>query len=77
MSTPDATVDLSHLSQGSLPTPDAMMAALLEQQTLLEKKDEVLEKQSADIKNLQALNNVLEEKLRLMNQRKYGTSSEK
>lgn len=77
MSTPDATVDLSHLSQGSLPAPDAMMAALLEQQTLLEKKDEVLEKQSADIKNLQALNNVLEEKLRLMNQRKFGASSEK
>jgi transposase len=77
MFSPDTTVDLSRLSQGSLPTPDAMVVALLEQQKLLEKKDVVLEQQCADIKKLQVLNNILEEKLRLMNQRKFGTSSEK
>ena len=60
-----------------MPTPDAMMVALVEQHKLLEKKDEVLEQKSAEIKNQQTLINVLEEKLRLMNQRKFGASSEK
>ena len=72
-----ATVDLSTLGQGSLPTPDAMMMALLEQKKLLEKKDEVLEANGTTIKNQQARINVLEEKLRLMDQRKFGASSEK
>ena len=77
MSSSDTRIDLSCLSQGSVPTPDAMMLALLEQQKLLEKKDQVLEQKSAEIKNQQALINVLEEKLRLLNQRKFGSSSEK
>ena len=72
-----STVDLSTLGQGVLPTPDAMMVALLEQQKLLEKMDEALEKNGATIKNQKALINVLEEQLLLMKQRKYGTSSEK
>ncbi len=74
---PDAISVLSRLGQASMPTQDTMMVALLEQQKLLEKKDEVLGQKSAEIKNQQALINVLEEKLRLMNQRKYGPSSEK
>ena len=64
------TIDFSCLGHGSLPTPDAMMVALLEQQKLLVEKD-------ASLKNQQALINVLEEKLRLMSLRKFGTSSEK
>ena len=66
----DNIIDFSHLGQGSTPTPDAMMVALLKQQKLLEEKNKTLE-------NQQALINVLEEKLRLMNQRKFGASSEK
>jgi len=77
MPSSDISVDLSCLSQDALPTPDAMMVALLEQQKLLEKKDEVLDQQSTEIKNKQALIDVLEEKLRLMNQRRFGASSEK
>ena len=70
MSSPANIIDYSCLGQDSLPTPDAMLVALLEQQKLLEEKDK-------SIKNQQALINVLEEKLRLMNLRKFGTSSEK
>ncbi len=71
------TVDLLRLSQGNTPTPDALMVALLEQQKQLEKKDVALEKKSTEIKNQQALIKVLEEKLRLKDQRLYGASSEK
>ena len=60
-----------------MPTPDAMMVALLEQQKLLEQKDQALDEKSAEIKNKQARIKVLEEKLRLMEQRKFGSSSEK
>jgi len=77
MPSSDINVDLSCLSQDALPTPDAMMVALLEQQRLLEKKDEVLGQKDTEIKNKQALIDVLEEKLRLLNQRKFGASSEK
>lgn len=77
MPSSDISVDLSCLSQGALPTPDAMMLALLEQQKLLEKKDEVLGQKDTEIRNKQALIDVLEEKLRLMNQRRFGASSEK
>jgi len=73
----NSTVDFSHLGKGTLPTPDALMVALLEQQTLLEKKDVALEEKSAEIKNLEALNKVLEERLRLKDQRLFGASSEK
>lgn len=65
------------MGQGTLPTPDALMVALIEQQKLLETKDEALEKQRAEIQNQQTLINVLEEKLRLAAVRKYGASSEK
>jgi transposase len=54
-----------------------MMVALLGQQKLLEQKDQALDKKSTELKNPQALINVLEGKLRLMNQRKFGASSEK
>ena len=77
MSTSDATIDITHVTQDSSPSADALMAALLEQQKLLEQKDQALDQKSAELKNQQALINVLEEKLRLMNQRKFGTSSEK
>jgi len=53
------------------------MVALLEQRKLLELQDEALDQKNTEIKNKQALINVLEEKLRLMNQRQFGTSSEK
>lgn len=77
MTSHNATTDFMRMGHGSLPTPDALMVALLEQQKLLEQKDEALDKQSAEIRNQQARINILEEKLRLMNQRKFGTSSEK
>ena len=73
----NATTEFMRTGHGSLPTPDALMVALIEQKKLLEKKDKALDQKSAEIKNQQALINVLEEKLRLMNQRKFGTSSEK
>ena len=73
----NATTEFMRTGHGSLPTPDALMVALIEQQKLLEKKDQALDQKSSEIKNQQALINVLEEKLRLMNQRKFGTSSEK
>lgn len=73
----NATVDFMRSGYGSLPTPDALMVALLEQQKLLEKRDETLDKQSAEIKNQKAWIKVLEEKLRLKDQRLFGASSEK
>ena len=63
-------IDFSAIGKGTLPTPDAMMVALLEQQKRLEKQGKTLE-------NQQALINVLEEKLRLLTQQKFGSSSEK
>jgi transposase len=72
-----ATVDFIRSGQGTLPTPDALMVALLEQQKLLENKDKVLEENSATIKNQLALINVLEERLRIKDQRLFGASSEK
>lgn len=77
MLSPTTTVDVMRMGNGSLPTPDALMVALLEQQKLLEQKDEVLEEKEAKLKNQQARIDVLEEQLRLMKQRKFGTSSEK
>jgi len=61
----------------SLPTPDALVVALLEQQKLLEQKDAALEEKDSALKSQQARINVLEEQLRLMKQRKFGTSSQK
>lgn len=72
-----STVDFTHLCKGTMPTPDALMVALLEQQKLLENKDKALEENSTRIKNQQAHIAVLEEKLRLKNQRLFGASSEK
>ena len=72
-----ATVDVISSVKGSVPTPDALMVALLEQQKLLEMKDKALDEKSAEIKNQQVLITILEEKIRLLAQRKYGTSSEK
>ena len=77
MSSNNTTADFICKGTGSLPTPDAMMVALLDQQKQLELKDVALDEKSAEIRNKQALINVLEEKLRLMEQRKYGKSSEK
>ena len=77
MSSTTTTVDVMPMGNGSLPTPDAMMVALLEQKKMLEHKDEVLSEKEAALKNQQARINVLEEQLRLMKQRKYGASSEK
>ena len=77
MSSRNTTVDFMRLAKGTLPTPDALMVALIEQQSLLEKKDKVLEENSTKIKNQQALIAVLEERLRLKDQRLFGASSEK
>lgn len=73
----NAIVDFMRSGHGSLPTPDALMVALLEQQKLLERKDDALDKQSAEIINQQAWIKVLEERLRLKDQRLFGASSEK
>ena len=73
----NTTVDFMRAGQGKSPTPDALMVALLEQQKLLENKDKALEQKSAEIKNQQALIAVLEERLRLKDQRLFGASSEK
>jgi len=61
-----------------VPVPiDWPFSALLEQQKLLEEKDKVLEENSFKIKRQQALIAVLEERLRLKDQRLFGASSEK
>ena len=73
----NSTVDFMRAGQGKSPTPDALMVALLEQQKLLENKDKALEQKSAEIKNQQALIAVLEQRLRLKDQRLFGASSEK
>jgi len=70
-------VDFMRTGQGISPTPDALMVALHEQQKLLENKDKALAEKQAEIKNQQALIAVLEEKLRLKDQRLFGASSEK
>lgn len=70
MSPSDTSSAFPHLTQGALPTPDAMMVALVEQQKLLNDKDTTIDDQ-------QKLINILEERLRLMQQRKFGTNSEK
>lgn len=58
----NSAVDFMRTEQSTLPTPDALMEALVEQQKQLEKK---------------ALIAVLEERLRLKDQRLFGASSEK
>ena len=73
----NATIDFMRSGHGSLPTPDALMVALLEQQKLLEEKNEALDKQGAEIRNQKAWIKVLEERLRLKDQRLFGASSEK
>jgi transposase len=70
-------VDFMRTGQGTSPTPDALMVALIEQNKLLENKDKALKEKSAEIKNQQALIAVLEERLRLKDQRLFGASSEK
>lgn len=69
-------LDFTRFAIPGLPTPDALMSALLEQQKLLGKKDELLGESQSTIQNQQARITVLEEKLRLMQQRQYGRSSE-
>ncbi|MDB4222435.1 hypothetical protein N9850_01595 [Granulosicoccus sp.] len=55
---------------GEIPTLDEMKVAYLTQQKLIEEKN-------VEIRNKQAWIEVLEEKLRLADQRKFGASSEK
>jgi transposase len=70
MSSHDTINDYPFLSKGNAPTLDAVMVAYLEQQKLLDEKD-------VEIRNKQSWIDVLEEKLRLADQRKFGASSEK
>jgi hypothetical protein len=60
VSTSDASFDIIQFAQDSSPSSDAMIVALLGQQKLLEQKDQALDKKSTELKNLQALINVLE-----------------
>lgn len=77
MLSPESTIDLTRIVAGSLPTPDALLVALREQQKLIAQQSQGLEKKSAQIQNQKALIAVLEEKLRLMQHRRFGASSEK
>jgi len=70
MSSHDATNAKTSSAIGETPTHDEMLVTYLSQQKLIEQKD-------VEIRNKQAWIEVLEEKLRLMDQRKFGTSSEK
>ena len=70
MTATNATSENNVTKVGELPPSGEIKAAYLGQQKLIEQ-------QNVEIRNKQALINVLEEKLRLMDQRKFGTSSEK
>lgn len=77
MSSLENTIELTRVAAGTLPTPDALMVALHEQQKLIVQQNKGLEQKSTQIQNQKALIAVLEEKLRLMHQQKFGASSEK
>ena len=70
MSSHDTTNGKTSSAIGKMPTHDELVVAYLSQQELIEKKN-------LELRNKQAWIEVLEEKLRLMNQRKFGASSEK
>ncbi|MGQ7848780.1 IS66 family transposase [Granulosicoccus sp. 3-233] len=76
--------DFTRFAATGLSTPDAMMVALFEQQKMLSEKEEqlaeshsLLQNHEARLANQQALIAVLEERLRLMQQRQFGSKSEK
>ncbi len=77
MSAPFEKLDLTRFSPHGIPTPDAMMTALFEQQKMLGEKDDLLAESHSQIQNQQARIAVLEERLRLMQQRQFGSKSEK
>ena len=77
MSEPLEKPDFTRLVASGLPSPDAMLKALLEQQKLLGEKDELLAESQSQLQNKQARIAVLEERLRLMQQRQFGSKSEK
>ena len=64
MSEPFDKPDFTRFASTGLPTPDAMMSALFEQQKLLGEKDEQLVESQSQIQNQQARIAVLEERLR-------------
>ncbi|MGQ7848835.1 IS66 family transposase [Granulosicoccus sp. 3-233] len=69
--------DFTRFAASGLPTPDALMAALLEQQKMLSEKDELLAESQSRLQNQKARIAVLEERLRLMQERQFGSKSEK
>lgn len=77
MSEPLEKPDFTRFATSGLPSPDAMLKALLEQQKLLGEKDELLAESQSQLQNKQARIAVLEERLRLMQQRQFGSKSEK
>jgi transposase len=77
MHSPDNTIDVVRLSAGVLPTPDALMRTVLEQQRRIDQQAEIVEKKSQVIASQKATIAILEEQLRLAKHKRFGTSSEK
>lgn len=84
MSSRDDTLEVVRRVAGALPTPDALLRTLLEQQKrldeqehLVERHEQIVAKKSEVIRNQKAHIAVLEEQLRLANHKRFGSSSEK
>ena len=77
MSSPSDTVEIISRVGGALPTPDALMRTVLEQQTRLDRQAEIVAKKSEVIASQKATIAVLEEQLRLARHQRFGASSEK
>lgn len=69
MSSPFEKLEFTRFAPHGIPTPDAMMSALFEQQKMLGEKDDLLAESHSQIQNRRAQIAVLEERLRLMQQR--------
>lgn len=76
MSSRSHKLDLTHFAPSGLPTPDAMMMALLEQQQLLADKDEALAESASRIQNQKNQIAVLQEQIKLLKMQKYASKSE-
>ena len=77
MSSSSDTIDVVRRVGGALPTPDALLRTVLEQQTHIDRQARTVAKKSEVIANQKATIAVLEEQLRHARQARFGTSSEK
>jgi len=77
MTSPSDTLDVVRRVGGVLPTPDALMRTVLEQQTHIDRQAEIVANKSEVIANQKATIAVLEEQLRLARHQRFGASSEK